>query len=247
MVFDAIKHRLTSKKGPPPEMTSRDKHIITKWKILFTIMVVLGGTTTMALGSITYLSHPVLNYDSEYPSLLVLPNGKHGHIDMKFQSLNGLMPYNDITANIDAKIPEDKNNTTKLILRFDNARVLNTGDIPHQAEAGKSVTFTYNGTISGISTYSAKPYLVYYQPGQYLADIFVDDENSSSYQQFGTVIEIGSWDSYNAKQNEINSKGLGWMVGGLALISTATVWTKLADLFYEVRVLKRKRFYENSF
>ena len=244
MLLNAIKCRFTLKKGPPPEMTLRDRHIITKGKIVFIMMVIFGGTIIMALGSITYLSHPILNYDSEYPSVLLLQNGKHGHMDIKFQSLNGLMPYNGITANVDIKIPEVENNTTKLMLRFDNARMMNPTDIPHQAEAGKSVIFTYNGTISGISTYSAKPYLVYYQPGQYAADIFVDDKNGTAYQNFGTVIEIGSWDSYNVKQNEINSKGLGWMVGGLALISTASVWTKLSDLFYEVRVLKRKRFYE---
>jgi hypothetical protein len=208
-------------------------------------LIVLGGTLVIGLGSTKYLSQPNLNYDSDFSSLLLLPDGNHGHMEIKFQSKNGLMPYDGISAITTIDIPEKDSNTTRFDLRFFNARILNPTDIPYHAEEWKPIIFTYNGTKSGISTYSAKPYLVYYQPGQYTANLIIYDKNgTSAFQDFGTVIEIGSWDSYTAKQNEINSNGLGWMVGGLALISTASVWTKLVDLFYEWQILRRKRFYE---
>ncbi|MEO9307463.1 MAG: hypothetical protein ABI342_04015 [Nitrososphaera sp.] len=224
-------------------MTAKEKYSQTKLKILYTFMIVIGGTTVMAFGSATYLTHPPLNYNSEYRSILYLPNNTYGHIDIKFQSKNGLMPYNGITAITTITIPEDKTNTTKFDLMFDNARILNPTDNPQQAEEGKPVIFTYNGTISGVSTYFAKPNLVYYQPGQYEASLFIHDKGMLP-QSFGTVITIDSWDSYNVKQNEINSTGLGWMVGGIALISTAPVWIKLTDLIHDMKKYKRQGFYE---
>ena len=207
------------------------------------LLIVGGGITIVIIPAITP-DKPYLKYDDTFPAVLHLDNDKKGELHIQLHGSNGLMPYRGVEAEVKIKIPESVNNTSSFELIFTNARLLNPNDNPYIAMEDKLVEFEYLESDSKTSTYVARPLLVYYHTGVYGADLKINTENIPIYEkQYDTVIEIGSWESYLAEQEEKTMKNLTWYVLGISLITTAPAWIKILDLFYQKKKLKEEKFY----
>lgn len=225
-------------------MSAREERKFVKYEFVLVMLLVLGGFTVMAIGSMSYLRQPFVNPSYPFYAELDLGNDQKGDLRIESTGGNGLIQYRLVNASITVNFHEGTNNTSNVDMEFPNARVLNPNDDPYIAKEGKHVVFNYTKSDSKTSTYSSKPYLIYYTPGDFNAILSIKNDKINYKKEFGTVINIESWDSYFSQQSQNRSEGTAWMIVGIALISAAPTFTKLADLGYKAKQLKKKEFYE---
>lgn len=212
-----------------------------KRKIIITIVLIVSGLIIVAIGSVNFYKDPFIQKNFEYHG--TFNEDSDYTLDINFNSLNGLMPYRGIDPRIIVTLPETKENTTSIQVFFPKGGIMNKDQgIPRE---GNPIQLKYEKTESQKSVYMETSYLIYYSEGDYDAEVKITLESGQIIdKKFERVIHIGSWENYIAQIKQNNAEGLAWVVAGIAMITTASTFTKLLDWAYKYDVLKKKAFYE---
>ncbi len=237
-VFDRIKNKYNF------VLTSKKEKIKTKWEIVITIVIAGIGISSMYIGIDTLLLEPPIQQYHNYKENIELLDGERGQLELKFYAPNGIMQTYGIHTEIFVTIPEKVNNTTTIQMKFPKAGIMidSNGMIP---TVGEIISLNYSESNSIASTYTFKDLsLVYQYPGQYDAILKINKTNEPS-KNFESVIAVADWNKdYLDRRSNYQTQGFGWIVFGISIIMTATIFTNLVDLRYKYFELKRKEFYE---
>lgn len=206
--------------------------------------MIFGGLIIGITGGLILYEFPSIPKDAIFPGEFSFDDGQKGDLQINFHADSGLMPTSTVTANISVNFHETKTNSSKVEMDFPNARVLNPNDAPQIAKEGKIVTLIFVQNNSKTSTYIAKPSLTYYSANQYDTILQVKSGNHTVNKEFGTMITIGSWDSFSAQHQGNEIQGLTFMIIGIGLIGSAPTFVKLVDVHLRRERLKNDAFYE---
>lgn len=214
---------------------------IIELKIVITFVLIIVGLTVIIIGGMNFYKTPVLQ--KELPFNGIISKYENSGLDIKFTSSIGLMPNMGIISTIKVTAPELTKNTTSIEVIFSGGVVRNNNE--GISREGNPIKLQYQKTESNQTIYTGESYLIYYVEGTYGAKIQITPENELPIiNNFENVIRIGSWETYVSQIKQNNSEGIAWVVTGIAMISTASTFSKLLDWGYEHKILKKKVFYE---
>jgi len=225
-------------------MTKIDsRKLMASVKLSVLLIIIMGfGWTFIASGWIVFINPPPPD-SGGYTRYFLIPSDRDERDGIRIDATsgNGLLPNNQINANLVVTIREDNKNTTTIDARLPNAAISN--GTYYLAEENKIVHLHYNRNqnYNFTSTYSSQPTISYLYGGEF--DVILNITNSDAnfmQKKFGTteksllltlpsVIVIQSADS---RQSEIQSQhiaGLTVMILGVTIVASATTITQVID------------------
>lgn len=209
---------------------------------IFTLSIFLGfGLGFVILGATDYQTRPEIRYNEYFPAI-VNENNKTYDVDVRFYAPDGIMENKPIYATLVMRVPYDDNSTTAEV-SFPNARLRDTSYI-EDPKVDRIASFHFKENKNGISTYESIPLLIYNNDGSYEMNLKIKDGNYSISKEYSDILQVDSLDDYKSEKRENESKGLTWIVIGIALISVAPTFITVVDFFSEYYVLKKNEMYE---
>ncbi len=220
-------------------LTTKNEKAQTKWKMIVLAVILGAGLTPMYLGINTLLLEPPVQHTHNYIGKIRLPDGEVGRLDLKFNSLNGIMPSRGIHVDMFVTLPEKISNATTIEIELPKAGIMldNNGGIP---TVGEIISLNYSQSDSMSSVYIFKDLsLMYDYPGQYDAILTINKTKQLT-STFESIISVRDWNEYIAQKENYQTQSLGWIVFGISIITIATIFTEFVDLRYKHLELKEK-------